>query len=634
MEDAKATMQRAERDSALAVDPSAGDRGWFVDCSGGSDHEACGWQEAPCGTIQHVLDRVQSGDHVYLKGGVCKGNGNVNLVAPKVQVAISSVGDNSVEIDCEGSTRGISFIQSGGFAISLRSLAFSRCIAEFGGAIFCENASPHLSRVVFKRNKATSGGGAIYWKQRGPVLDNCTFIDNDAPYGKDVASAVERLAVGNERVNYVYHSGDEFIPPLKAKMFDFYGQEIVSASGYVLRMQIVHFEPEDPTRPELRGQVETLVDRGEALWRGLQLFAQPGSVVSMAAVYSEQELQSDPIVVHVRQCHSGEPEVPCQKCPFGTRCPGGSQIIALQGFFITSKIPLQVEQCPYPKSCLGGENSYCAAGFTGELCRECQGGLSNCFGDCVEGLCWPLKLIITIMVAAAGVVVHYFLKWSSESDAQLMKKHSKRSKELDVLGKFKGKQSRQARKSKEQGQKGRAPSLHPQGSQRPLLKKHAKVTPDHSEPQGLRVPGEEKRVSFADQVQLDREGAQMAARVQSAERWDQYDPGFVIEEGERTSAGRSRTKQIGIEMASLGTAALNALGFNVPSESANVYSAVEQEQEEQDEDEEHDGDERVRESPILSSASSDSEDSSTAAGGRSAAFNLRAMMEIAQQDSD
>mmetsp|Transcript_33997 Transcript_33997/g.106539 ORF Transcript_33997/g.106539 Transcript_33997/m.106539 type:complete len:264 (-) Transcript_33997:800-1591(-) len=214
------------------------------------------------------------------------------------------------------------------------------------------------------------------------------------------------------------------------------------------------------------------------------------------------------------------------------------------------------------------------------------------------------------------------------------KKHSKRSKELDVLGKFKGKQSRQARKSKEQGQKGRAPSLHPQGSQRPLLKKHAKVTPDHSEPQGLRVPGEEKRVSFADQVQLDREGAQMAARVQSAERWDQYDPGFVIEEGERTSAGRSRTKQIGIEMASLGTAALNALGFNVPSESANVYSAVEQEQEEQDEDEEHDGDERVRESPILSSASSDSEDSSTAAGGRSAAFNLRAMMEIAQQDSD
>jgi len=62
-------------------------------------------------------------------------------------------------------------------------------------------------------NKASKQGGAIYYTQNRPLVVNCTFIQNEAPYGSNIASyptnywieGLESLTINDVASGQKYH---------------------------------------------------------------------------------------------------------------------------------------------------------------------------------------------------------------------------------------------------------------------------------------------------------------------------------------------------------------------------------------------------------------------------------------------
>lgn len=186
-----------------------------VDCSGGSDHVHCGWAEAPCGTIQYALDRSSNGDRIEVKPGVCKGQGNYDLRFRGLEVELigrgwTSAAGPAVEISCDESGRGFKFQHNEGIRSVIHGFLVRGCQADYGGAVWCDNASPVFDHVVFKNNKAGYAGGAIYWLIRGPVLRDCEFEQNRAiSYGPDQASEFTTVHVPDFPLQS-YAAGESF----------------------------------------------------------------------------------------------------------------------------------------------------------------------------------------------------------------------------------------------------------------------------------------------------------------------------------------------------------------------------------------------------------------------------------------
>jgi hypothetical protein len=89
--------------------------------------------------------------------------------------------------DCEtgGIGGGICFLDTPGGqgTPSVQSTSFWGCgVQNFGGAIYCEDASPVIVTCVFRDNIAWFGGGAVCCDGASPDIQNCTIVRNTA-YG-------------------------------------------------------------------------------------------------------------------------------------------------------------------------------------------------------------------------------------------------------------------------------------------------------------------------------------------------------------------------------------------------------------------------------------------------------------------
>jgi len=214
----------------------------IVDCAGGSDHEHCGWSEAPCGTIQRALDRSSNGDRVEVKRGVCKGPGNMDLRFRGLEVELvgrewTPDSGPAVEISCGGAGRAFKFEHNEGTRTKISGFLVRDCQAGYGGAVWCENASPLFERVVFSDNKAGYAGGGVYWVTRGPVLRDVEFVRNSAgSYGPDTASTFTTLDLpGFPLADYT--PGAPFPGHgVQARLLDPYGQ--IVSTAYDIKMAI------------------------------------------------------------------------------------------------------------------------------------------------------------------------------------------------------------------------------------------------------------------------------------------------------------------------------------------------------------------------------------------------------------
>jgi predicted outer membrane repeat protein len=343
-----------------------------VDCMGGYDHAHCGWGERPCGSIQAALDKSKNGDRIEVKPGVCRGKGNYELQFRGLELELIGMGwtratGPAVEITCENRGRALKFEHSEGVRSVVQGFVVRDCQADYGGGVWCSNASPILERMVFRNNKAGFAGGAIYWSTRGPVLKDVAFEHNEAGfYGADEASDAAELSVPGFPLEE-YNSGEDFPQPgLEAHLVDHYGNIVTTTYDTTISIRIKQDaaseaplakkpkknqvlagafatgapgtpgqtyaqvlagirNPEagawvgSPEPSRLEGSTQVPVVAGISHWKDLKVFAKPGSRVVLALSQEEEEVEVE-VEVGVRHCVLGEEDLDlgCAFCPPGT----------------------------------------------------------------------------------------------------------------------------------------------------------------------------------------------------------------------------------------------------------------------------------------------------------------------------
>jgi alpha-tubulin suppressor-like RCC1 family protein len=96
---------------------------------------------------------------------------------------------------------------------------------------------------------------------------------------------------------------------------------------------------------------------------------------------------------------------PCEPCPAGGVCPGGTErAMAMAGFWTSSNDPFSFLPCSPASSCPGGSSSSCAVGYTGRLCSQCQKGWYRSTGACSKCPRVAVALILVFVLVAAVLV--------------------------------------------------------------------------------------------------------------------------------------------------------------------------------------------------------------------------------------
>jgi len=67
---------------------------------------------------------------------------------------------------------------------TIESCTFTSCSGSYGAAIYCTNAGPTIKDCIISSSSAEDYGGAIYCEQASsPTIDNCVFTNNSAQIG-------------------------------------------------------------------------------------------------------------------------------------------------------------------------------------------------------------------------------------------------------------------------------------------------------------------------------------------------------------------------------------------------------------------------------------------------------------------
>ncbi len=129
-------------------------------------------------TIQSGIDAAKNGDTVLVADGIYRGAGNVNIDFKGKQITVKSQnGAESTTVDCEKKpdTRGFIFQSQETNAAVLDGFTIRNGVHEFGGGIYCINASPTIKNSVIAWNRVDKNklGTGIY-----AVNSNVKIIDS------------------------------------------------------------------------------------------------------------------------------------------------------------------------------------------------------------------------------------------------------------------------------------------------------------------------------------------------------------------------------------------------------------------------------------------------------------------------
>ena len=125
----------------------------IVDCRGSGDYF----------TIQEGIDAAVDGDVVLVLPGTYTGSSNRDLNFHGSDISVESRnGARRTVIDCEGLGRAFYFHSGETANARIKDFTIRNGVADNGGAIYCNNASPTLEGLKLTDNSATANGGAIY----------------------------------------------------------------------------------------------------------------------------------------------------------------------------------------------------------------------------------------------------------------------------------------------------------------------------------------------------------------------------------------------------------------------------------------------------------------------------------------
>ena len=131
-------------------------------------------------TIQAGIDVAVNDDIILVDDGVYKGEGNVGLDFKGKAITVRSVnGSASTIIDCQNLYNSGFLFHNGETQSSvLRGFTITKSKAESGGGIYCENASPTISKCVIIDNQTSNGGGIYCINNSSPNVVDCVITNN------------------------------------------------------------------------------------------------------------------------------------------------------------------------------------------------------------------------------------------------------------------------------------------------------------------------------------------------------------------------------------------------------------------------------------------------------------------------
>jgi len=138
-------------------------------------------------TIQDAIDAASHGDSILLGPGTFTGTGNKNLDTGGKAIVIASVsGAESTVIDCESDGRAFYFHSGEGNGTVIEGITVvdgnAGTLDGYGGAVYCDGASPTLVECVFRGCYADSGAALALFQSNARIIRN-RFIDNNCFWG-------------------------------------------------------------------------------------------------------------------------------------------------------------------------------------------------------------------------------------------------------------------------------------------------------------------------------------------------------------------------------------------------------------------------------------------------------------------
>ncbi len=140
------------------------------------------------GTIQEGIDRICTGNTLWLENGTYTGVGNKNLDFGGRNFTVRSVSDNPglCIIDCEDSGQGFYFHNNETTSAVVQGLTVRNGYASggwplnHGGGFCCDDASPQVINCVIEGCESSVAGGGVYFSGGSPVFDKCIIYQNHA----------------------------------------------------------------------------------------------------------------------------------------------------------------------------------------------------------------------------------------------------------------------------------------------------------------------------------------------------------------------------------------------------------------------------------------------------------------------
>jgi len=142
-------------------------------------------------SIQGLINDANDGDVIILEPRTYIGPGNYDIDFLGKAITLRSIDPNdpatvaSTIIDCNHLGRAFHFHTAEDPNSILDGLTIINGYFSRGGAVYCDQTSPAISRCVFRNNYI---GGAIYYSQSNATITQCVFRDNSAT--RDYAGAV------------------------------------------------------------------------------------------------------------------------------------------------------------------------------------------------------------------------------------------------------------------------------------------------------------------------------------------------------------------------------------------------------------------------------------------------------------
>ena len=184
---------------------------WHVSTTG-SDITGNGTEQYPFATIQHGINVSANTDTVLVQPGTYVENINYNGKLITVASLFLTTADPAyislTTIDGNNSGRVVTFTYVVDSTAVLSGFTITNGYTEFGGGIYCDNASrPSLQNVTITGNYAEYGGGIFCVNSSSLSLTNVTIMGNTAYYGGgilcwDSSPSLENVTISDNFSNW------------------------------------------------------------------------------------------------------------------------------------------------------------------------------------------------------------------------------------------------------------------------------------------------------------------------------------------------------------------------------------------------------------------------------------------------